>query len=91
MFDMKSVMENYAKNGELVCSSSQHESESSFKSRSICLDKYSLPEWDVSFIDTDTDKASISIFAWWRSEMFALKSKLSFWNGKDQHLHLVAQ
>ena len=81
VFDMNSVIENYDKNGELTCSSSEHERKSSFKSRSICLE-----DMDISNNDDMTickDKASVSIYTFDNTDMDALKSKFSFWNGKE--------
>ena len=83
VFDMSTVMENYNKNGELVCSSRQHESESSFKSRSISLEARYLLLDQYSVIFEEADKASVTIYTSSYDEMVVLKSKLSFWNGKE--------
>ena len=83
VFDMSTVMENYNKNGELVCSSRQHESEFSFKSRSISLEGRYLLLDQYSVIFEEADKASVTIYTSSYDEMVVLKSKLSFWNGKE--------
>ena len=81
VFDMNSVIEYYDKKGELMCLSSEHESQFSFKSRSICVEELDFHSQD--YVTIYQDKASISIYTYKPAKMGALKSKFSFWNGKD--------
>ena len=84
VFDINSVVEKYEKDGELMCSLSDHESQTSFKSRSVCLKdtdqaniSYSDEFDDVTII---TDKVSVSLYVSSNADLFASKLKLSFWN-----------
>ena len=84
VFDMNSVNEDYEKNGELICSSSGHESQTSFKSRSICIKHRNFRYTNSDYLGTIlADKDSVSLYAYGRKDLVARKSKLSFWNGKE--------
>ena len=81
VFDINSVMEKYEKDGELMCSLSDHESQTSFKSRSVCLKD--TDQANISYSDDVTiitDKVSVSLYVSSRADLFARKLKLSFWN-----------
>ena len=86
VFDMQSVSEEYEKNGEVMCGSSDHESQASFKSRSISIEhrnfRYNDDNDEVSIL---TDKASVTLYVYDTTDMrmVARKSKFSFWNGKE--------
>ena len=81
VFDINSLVENYEKNGELMCSPGDHESQTEFKFRSVCLQGQNISYND----DTDdevtiiSDKVSVSVYVSSRSEMVARKYKMSFW------------
>jgi len=80
------VSEEYEKNGEVMCGSSDHESQASFKSRSISIEhrnfRYNDDNDEVSIL---TDKASVSLYVYDTTDMRMVvrKSKFSFWNGKE--------
>ena len=84
VFDMKSVNEVYEKKGEVMCSSSGHDSQTSFKSRSISIkDRNFRYTYDDDDVKIRSDKASVSLYVYDDTEMVARKSKFSFWNGKE--------
>ena len=83
VFDINSLVDNYEKNGKLMCSPGDHESQTEFKSRSVSLQSQNISYNDDTADDEVTiisDKVSVSLYISSRSEMVARKYKLSFWN-----------